>query len=115
MKILTVSDEECPFLWDYYVPGKLDGYDLIISCGDLNAKYLSFLVSMAKCPVLYVHGNHDTGYKHHPPEGCECIEDRIVNYRGLRILGLGSSSFRVFQYPIVPRLTIGRKRGIISA
>ena len=89
MKILIVSDEECPFLWDYYTPGKLDGYDLIISCGDLNAKYLSFLVTMAKCPVLYVHGNHDTGYKYNPPEGCDCIDDAIVVYNGVRILGLG--------------------------
>ena len=24
-----------------------------------------------------------------PPEGCDCIEDTIINYRGLRILGLG--------------------------
>lgn len=89
MRILTISDEECPFLWDYYVPGRLDGYDLIISCGDLNSKYLSFLVTMAKCPVLYVHGNHDTGYKYNPPEGCDCIDDAIVVYNGVRILGLG--------------------------
>ena len=89
MKILTISDEECPFLWDYYTPGKLDEYDLILSCGDLNAKYLSFLVTMAKCPVLYVHGNHDTGYKYNPPEGCDCIDDAIVVYNGIRILGLG--------------------------
>lgn len=89
MKILTISDEECPFLWDYYVPGKLDGYDLILSCGDLSAKYLSFLVTMAKCPVLYVHGNHDTSYKFNPPEGCDCIDDAIAVYNGIRILGLG--------------------------
>ena len=89
MKILTVSDEECPFLWDYYIPGKLDGYDLIISCGDLSSKYLSFLVTMAKCPVLYVHGNHDTGYRNNPPEGCDCIDDALVVYNGIRILGLG--------------------------
>lgn len=89
MKILIVSDEESPFLWDYYVPGRLDDCDLILSCGDLNAKYLSFLVTMAHCPVLYVHGNHDTGYKFNPPEGCDCIDDAIVEYNGLRILGLG--------------------------
>ena len=89
MKILTISDEECPALWDYYIPGRLDGYDLIISCGDLSAKYLSFLVTMAKCPVLYVHGNHDTGYLDHPPEGCDCIDGHIVTYNGIRILGLG--------------------------
>ena len=89
MKILVVSDEECPALWDYYTPGKLADYDLILSCGDLKADYLSFLVTMARCPVLYVHGNHDAGYQQHPPEGCDCIDGHIVSYNGLRILGLG--------------------------
>ena len=89
MKILTLSDQECPALYDYYVPGRLDGYDLIISCGDLNAKYLSFIVTMARVPVLYVHGNHDTGYSRVPPEGCDCIDGDLIVYKGVRILGLG--------------------------
>lgn len=89
MKILTISDEECPALWDYYIQGRLDGYDLIIACGDLNAKYLSFLVTMARVPVLYVHGNHDVNYDQVPPEGCDCIDGHIVTYNGIRILGLG--------------------------
>ena len=89
MKILTVSDEECPALWDFYQPGRLSEYDLILSCGDLNAHYLSFLVTMAKCPVLYVHGNHDVRYAMDPPLGCDCIDDHIVVYNGVRILGLG--------------------------
>lgn len=89
MKILAVSDEECPALWDYYQPGRLNDYDLILSCGDLNAEYLSFLVTMARCPVLYVHGNHDGSYERRPPEGCDCIEDQLVVYNGVRILGLG--------------------------
>lgn len=89
MKILTVSDEECPALWDYYVPGRLADYDLILSCGDLKAQYLSFLVTMARCPLLYVHGNHDAHYRTSPPEGCDCIDGHFVTYNGLRILGLG--------------------------
>ena len=89
MKVLCLSDEECPAFWDYYTPGKLKGYDLIISCGDLKASYLSFIVTMARCPVLYVHGNHDTTYSRKPPEGCDCIEDQLIEYNGLRILGLG--------------------------
>ena len=44
---------------------------------------------MAKCPVLYVPGNHDTTYEHMPPEGCDCIDGQIVTYNGVRILGLG--------------------------
>lgn len=89
MKILSVSDEECPALWDYYQPGRLKEYDLILSCGDLSSRYLSFLVTMARCPVLYVHGNHDGAYHQEPPEGCDCIDDHLVEYNGLRILGLG--------------------------
>ena len=89
MKILTIADEECAALWDYYMPGRLKEYDLIISCGDLKASYLSFLVTMARCPVLYVHGNHDVGYSVKPPEGCDCIDDHFVVYNGIRILGLG--------------------------
>jgi len=89
MKILAISDEECPALWDYYVPGRLKDYDLIISSGDLNPTYLSFLVTMARCPVLYVHGNHDTVYERCPPEGCDCIDGDLVVYNGVRILGLG--------------------------
>ncbi len=89
MKILALSDEECPALYDYYTPGRLDGYDLIISCGDLKPEYLSFIVTMARVPVMYVHGNHDTIYAKRPPEGCDCIEDQLVVYKGLRILGLG--------------------------
>ena len=89
MKILAVSDEECAALWEYYTPGKLKEYDLILSCGDLNSKYLSFLVTMARCPLLYVVGNHDIRYEISPPEGCDPIDDHFVVYNGVRILGLG--------------------------
>lgn len=89
MKILAIADEEVMSLWDNYVPGRLKPYDLILSCGDLHAAYLSFLVTMGRAPVLYVHGNHDVTFDQNPPEGCDCIDGRIVVCRGLRILGLG--------------------------
>ncbi len=89
MKILAVSDEECQALWDYYIPGRLKDYDLILSSGDLKASYLSFLVTMGHAPVFYVHGNHDTSYNEFPPEGCDSIDGKLVIFNGLRILGLG--------------------------
>lgn len=89
MKILCVSDTECPALWDYYVPGRLDSYDLILACGDLKASYLTFLVTMSHARLLYVHGNHDVSYALHPPEGCEDIDGHLVKYNGVCILGLG--------------------------
>lgn len=91
MKILAIADKESKNLWDYYEPGKLEGIDLIISCGDLNPDYLQFLVTFAHAPVLYVHGNHDDRYQEYPPDGCICIEDKIYVHDGVRILGLGGS------------------------
>lgn len=91
MKILAIGDEESTFLWDYFDKSKLEGVDLIISCGDLDPHYLSFLATFTTAPVLYVHGNHDVKYEKIPPEGCICIEDRIYVHKGVRILGLGGS------------------------
>ena len=91
MKILAIADEESKYLWDYFDKKKLEGVGLIISCGDLDPRYLSFLATFSKAPVLYVHGNHDKKYKQMPPEGCICIEDRIYVHEGIRILGLGGS------------------------
>ena len=90
MKILAVSDVESKYFFEYYTPGKLKDYDLIIACGDLRVSYLEFLVTMARCPLLYVHGNHDDRFPREP-EGCICIDDRLYEYQGLRILGLGGS------------------------
>ena len=89
MRILAVSDVESPYYYDHYSDGKLSGFNLIIACGDLREGYLEFLMSMANCPLVYVHGNHDD-FKHEP-DGCICIDDRLFVYNGVRILGLGGS------------------------
>ncbi|MGN0354945.1 MAG: metallophosphoesterase [Muricoprocola sp.] len=91
MKILAIADEESKYLWDFYEEGKLDDIDLILSAGDLKPEYLSFLVTMGKAPVLYVHGNHDGKYSRKPPEGCICIDEDLYEFNGVRILGLGGS------------------------
>lgn len=101
MRILVLADEESKYLWDYFEKSKLEGIDLIISCGDLKPQYLSFIATYAKVPVLYVHGNHDAVYNDTPPEGCTCIEDDIYVYQGIRILGLGGSkcyNYGAYQY-----------------
>ncbi len=59
MKVLILADEEVKSLGEYYDPEKTRGVDLIISCGDLNHRYLEFLETMVNCPLLYVKGNHD--------------------------------------------------------
>ena len=91
MKILAIADEESAYLWDHFEREKLEGIDLIISCGDLDPNYLSFLATFTSAPVLYVHGNHDEKYADIPPEGCICIDDSIYVHKGVRIMGLGGS------------------------
>ena len=91
MKILAIGDEESKYLWDFFDKSKLEGVDLIISCGDLDPRYLSFLATFSNVPVLYVHGNHDEIYDTVPPEGCICIEDKVYVHKGVRIMGLGGS------------------------
>jgi Icc-related predicted phosphoesterase len=41
--------------------------------------------------LFYVHGNHDERYKINPPEGCINIDDKLVKYKGIRLLGFGGS------------------------
>lgn len=89
MRILLVSDIESDFIWDHFDPEHFSGIDLIISCGDLKNEYLAFIATMIKAPVFYVHGNHDSEYSKEPPGGCDSIEDKLVVYQGLRIIGLG--------------------------
>lgn len=101
MRIMVIADEESAYLWDYFDKSKLEGIDLIISCGDLDPRYLSFLATFTHAPVLYVHGNHDDKYKKIPPDGCICIDDKIYVHNGIRILGLGGSmrySYGSYQY-----------------
>ena len=91
MRILTVSDVESKYFYDYYTPGKLKGYDLILACGDLKREYLEFLVTAANCTLLYVRGNHDDRLEEDPPEGCICIDGKLYVHKDIRILGLGGS------------------------
>lgn len=91
MKILVLADTESPYLWDFFEKSRLEGIDLILSCGDLSPHYLSFLATFFQGPVLYVHGNHDGCYRETPPEGCVCIDGKLHVHEGIRILGLGGS------------------------
>ena len=91
MKIMFLADQAVPTLWEHLDRRKLEGIDLILSCGDLPAEYLSFLTCFTHAPILYIHGNHDGKYEKKPPEGCICIEDTVYIHEGVRILGLGGS------------------------
>ncbi|MBQ9594056.1 MAG: metallophosphoesterase family protein, partial [Lachnospiraceae bacterium] len=84
MKLLLLSDVEDAYLYDFYSPDKLKDVDVMISCGDLKANYLEFLVTVSNKPLLYVNGNHDSAFKKNPPGGCDSLEDRVLTVKGLR-------------------------------
>lgn len=89
MKILIVSDLESSYIWDYFDKKAFSDIDIILSCGDLSASYLEFLVTMVGAPLFYVPGNHDKHFDIKPPCGCADIDRKLVTACGLRILGLG--------------------------
>ena len=100
LKILTLSDIADKALWDYLDRSLLEDIDLVLSCGDLPADYLSFLTCFVKTPILYVHGNHDSGFETRPPEGCICVEDTVYVHEGVRVLGLGGC----MKYQLAPNM-----------
>jgi Icc-related predicted phosphoesterase len=102
MKILMIADHEESALWGSWserTAGMLSDVDLILSAGDLSAKYLEFLVTLVNVPLVYVRGNHDGAYDYEPPEGCIDADGRMLeiwcgrgsNRKMVRILGLGGS------------------------
>lgn len=88
MKILTISDNVLPQLEN--ADNLLRQYGeakAVISCGDLPAPYIEYIVSTLNVPLFYVRGNHDTMYDYNPPGG-ENLHLRIVAYQGLVLAGL---------------------------
>lgn len=91
MKVLLVADKESKYIWDHFDRDRFKDIEMIISCGDLKADYLSYLVTLIKAPLYYIHGNHNENYSKHPPEGCISIDGKLIEYKGIRLLGLGGS------------------------
>ena len=92
MKILAVADRVTPTLVEPVI-GSADLHDIgmIVSCGDLPPEFLTRLRTRYDVPLFYILGNHDLRYAASPPQGCLCIDRRIVRHGGLRIVGFSGS------------------------
>ncbi len=131
MKILAISDRVDERVYSEHILHNYGDIDLFIGCGDLPYYYLEYVVSMVNQPVLYVHGNHDvevshtaTGRRVEIAEGCDLIDGRVVNVKGLIFIGLGGSirysPDTPFQYTegqmrarvarLIPRLLLNKLR-----
>ena len=92
LRALIVADQESKFIWDFFDKSRFQGVDVIISCGDLKASYLSFLSTMIGAPLLYVPGNHDGAYLSKPPEGCDDLTYKMAVIKGVRFIGFGGAN-----------------------
>ena len=54
MRILAIADEPSPRLWGELCREALRDVDIILSAGDLPAKYLSFLTCFTNAPMTTV-------------------------------------------------------------
>jgi Icc-related predicted phosphoesterase len=91
LKILAVSDFIDNSLTRMVETRTMEPVDLIISCGDLEPEYLSFLRDRLDRPLFYIKGNHDIRYTSGNPVGCKNIHKQIVSLDGVNILGLEGS------------------------
>ncbi|MHB1346929.1 MAG: metallophosphoesterase [Candidatus Humimicrobiaceae bacterium] len=98
MKILLISDVIVDHIYSSSISERLKDVDFIISCGDVPNYYLEFIVTMLNKPLFYVNGNHcteriysESGAKADLPEGCININQKIIEYKGLLIMGLEGS------------------------
>jgi Icc-related predicted phosphoesterase len=89
MHILAVADKRHRALYDYFQKERWNDIDLVLSCGDLDKEYLEFIVTMISVPFLYVPGNHDKHILDDPPGGCDSVDAKILNIKGMNICGLG--------------------------
>jgi len=102
VRILCISDEVEPKLYERFDPKLVEGIDMILACGDLKPSYLEYLVTMVPVPLYYVRGNHDRGKPH--PGGCEPLDGRLVTCKGVRIVGFdGCKSSAPFEYHLSER------------
>lgn len=103
MRVLAVSDQVVESIYSPAVREIARGVDLVLSCGDLPSTYLEYIVSTLDVPLMYVMGNHaGAGGEKEFPDGCQNLNNRIVDFHGLLIAGLqGSNRYNargIYQY-----------------
>jgi uncharacterized protein len=95
VRILALSDQVHPFIYQARFPGNMPPLDLIVMAGDLPGSYIEFVATKATVPVVYVHGNHTEEYLQDYlgnlslPGGAINAHGRVVEVAGLCIAGWG--------------------------
>ncbi|OJF75994.1 MAG: metallophosphoesterase [Treponema sp. CETP13] len=59
MKILCISDQIDPLIYNNRIKEMYKDVDIVLSAGDLPMQYLDFIVSSLNVPTYFVFGNHN--------------------------------------------------------
>ncbi len=133
MQILCVSDWTDPVIYSEQMKYRMSDVELVISCGDISASYLDFIMSELNTTIYFVVGNHvgkskvkKTLLGQTKLEMPDCFKNlhlKVHNYKGLLITGFQGSIWYnggPFQYQqwevfvklfgIVPRLIFNKLR-----
>ena len=95
VQILAVSDAIDQRIYNPSLAERMPGVRLALSCGDLPARYLEFIVDALNVPVYYVLGNHadeiqrDADGHSRGPLGCIDIGGRVVRDQGTGLICAG--------------------------
>lgn len=95
LRILALSDQVHPFIYQSRFPANLPPFDLVLCAGDLPGGYMEFVATKVTVPVLYVEGNHneenvkDYLGSSHPPGGVVHAHGRVLQVGPLLIAGWG--------------------------
>ncbi len=107
VNILAVSDQIDQRIYSPTLRQRMPDVDLVISCGDLPARYLEFLADALDKPVYYVLGNHaeeltrggDKGKRYYPL-GCIDLGGKVLRDKqtGLIFAGIpGSPKYNAYE------------------
>jgi Icc-related predicted phosphoesterase len=106
MKVLAVSDVVVDWIYSPQIRNLFSDIDLVISCGDLPAYYLEYLVSSLDKPLFHVHGNHSLPEENNPHmahsrTGAVDVHCKVIRYGGYSLAGIeGSIRYNngIYQY-----------------
>jgi hypothetical protein len=95
IRILAVSDEPDPSLYEAGTRDGLGHIDMVIGAGDLQPDYLAFVADAFGAPLRYVRGNHDVGSAWAQAEGgilpLSMPEATVVTEAGVALIGFSGS------------------------
>ena len=84
LKVLAVTDEVDSRLYSCGALKQRSKPDLLLSCGDLPAYYLDYLVSTLNVPLYAIHGNHDARPPIEGSAGFDGCGAQWIGGRGIR-------------------------------